>query len=95
MPNQAADWIARSPDGYLWLGTEGGLVRFDGVRFSVIDRRPNAPPFAGTDSDPTVPLGVDRHGVLWIATADGLVRYKDGEFTKTSTPSRISRLSQS
>ena len=36
MPNQAVDWIARSPDGYLWLGTEGGLVRFDGVRF--IDR---------------------------------------------------------
>ena len=83
MPNQAVDWIARSPDGYLWLGTEGGLVRFDGVRFSAIDRRPNTPPFAGIDYYPTVPLGVDHHGVLWIATADGLVRYKDGAFTKT------------
>jgi len=53
------------------------------VRFSAIDRRPNTPPFAGIDYYPTVPLGVDHHGVLWIATADGLVRYKDGAFTKT------------
>jgi len=39
LPNQAIDWIARSPDGYLWLGTEGGLVRFDGVRFTAFDRK--------------------------------------------------------
>src|SRR5262245_7433987 len=38
LPNHAIDWIARTPDGYLWLGTEGGLVRFDGVRFTPFDR---------------------------------------------------------
>ena len=29
--------LARTPDGYLWLGTAEGLVRFDGVRFTVFD----------------------------------------------------------
>ena len=86
LPNHAIDWIARSPDGYLWLGTEGGLVRFDGVRFTAIDRR-NTAAFAGTSLYPTVPLHVDRRGVLWIATSGGLVRYKDGEFTRAATAS--------
>jgi ligand-binding sensor domain-containing protein/signal transduction histidine kinase len=83
LPNHAIDWIARSPDGYLWLGTEGGLVRFDGVRFTAIDRS-NTPALAGSSFYPTVPMHVDRHGVLWIATSRGLVRYKDGDFTKAA-----------
>jgi len=83
LPNQAIDWIARSPDGYLWLGTEGGLVRFDGVRFTAFDRN-NAPAFQGAASYPMVPLHVDRQGVLWIATSTGLVRYKDSELTRAA-----------
>ncbi len=83
LPNHAIDWIARSPDGYLWLGTEGGLVRFDGVRFTAFDRN-NTPALRGTDFYPTVPLLVDRQGVLWIATSGGLVRYKNGEFTRAA-----------
>jgi ligand-binding sensor domain-containing protein/signal transduction histidine kinase len=83
LPNNAVDWIARTPDGYLWLGTEGGLVRFDGVRFSALDRS-NTPALQETSVYPTIPLGVDRHGVLWISTSRGLVRYKDGEFTRAA-----------
>jgi len=86
LPNHAIDWMARSPDGYLWLGTEEGLVRFDGVRFTPIDKR-NTPAFARANLYPTVPLHVDRHGVLWIATTGGLVRYKDGEFTRAASGS--------
>ena len=83
LPNHAIDWMARSPDGYLWLGTEGGLVRFDGVRFTAINRI-STPAFAGTNFYPTVPLHVDRQGVLWIATPGGLVHYKDGVFTRAA-----------
>jgi signal transduction histidine kinase/ligand-binding sensor domain-containing protein len=80
IPNHAINWMAQSPDGYLWLGTEGGLVRFDGVRFTPFDRNTTAA-LRGTAFYPTVPLHVDRQGVLWIATSTGLVRYESGEFT--------------
>jgi len=83
LPNHAIDWIQRSPDGYLWLGTEGGLVRFDGVRFTPFDRN-NTPALEGTSVYPTVPLHVDRQGVLWIGTSTGLVRYTGGEFTRAA-----------
>jgi signal transduction histidine kinase/ligand-binding sensor domain-containing protein len=84
LPNHAIDWIQRSPDGYLWLGTEGGLVRFDGVRFTPFDRN-TTPALRGTAFYPTVPLHVDRQGVLWIGTSGGLVSYKDGKFTRAAT----------
>jgi signal transduction histidine kinase/ligand-binding sensor domain-containing protein len=87
--NHAIDWIQQSPDGYLWLGTEGGLVRFDGVRFTPVDGN-NTPALRATALYPTVPLHVDRQGVLWFATTRGLVRYKDGAFTgaaASATPS--------
>jgi len=83
LPNHAIDWIAQSPDGYLWLGTEGGLVRFDGIRFTPFDRN-TTPALRRTDFFPTVPLQVDRQGVLWIGTSAGLVRYKDGAFTRAA-----------
>src|SRR5687768_10152954 len=39
LPQNTVYAIAQTPDGYLWLGTAEGLVRFDGVRFQVFDRR--------------------------------------------------------
>jgi ligand-binding sensor domain-containing protein len=84
LPSHAIGWIQQSPDGYLWVGTEGGLVRFDGVRFTPFDRNATAA-LRGTTFYPTVPLHVDRHGVLWIGTSGGLVRYKNGEFTPATS----------
>ena len=84
LPNHAIDWIQQSPDGYLWLGTEGGLVRFDGVRFTSFNRN-TTPALRETAYYPTVPLHVDRQGRLWIGTSRGLVRYKDGEFTRAAS----------
>jgi len=69
--------IAQTPDGYLWLGTDFGLVRFDGVRFV-----PWQPP-AGEH----LPGGrirclfVARDGRLWIGTDEGLASWKDGKLT--------------
>jgi signal transduction histidine kinase/ligand-binding sensor domain-containing protein len=70
--------IAQTPDGYLWLGTEFGLFRFDGVR-SV----PWQPP-AGEHLPSTYIRSVlaARDGRLWIGTAEGLASWKDGKLTQ-------------
>lgn len=39
LPHNSVTSFAQSGDGYLWFGTEGGLVRFDGVRFAVFNKR--------------------------------------------------------
>src|SRR5271157_369241 len=70
--------IAQTPDGYLWLGTEFGLFRFDGVR-SV----PWQPP--GNEHLPSSlirKLLVARDGTLWIGTHKGLASWKDGKLTQ-------------
>jgi signal transduction histidine kinase/ligand-binding sensor domain-containing protein len=69
--------IAQTPDGYLWLGTEFGLYRFDGVRAV-----PWLPP-AG-ERLPSIYIRnvlVARDGTLWIATQKGLASWKDGKLT--------------
>lgn len=77
LPQNSVNDIAQTPDGYLWLATFGGLVRFDGVRFVVFDRAT-----AGVGSIRIRVLHVDRTGALWAATDDGmLIRYRDGVFT--------------
>jgi len=70
--------IAQTPDGYLWLGTEFGLYRFDGVR---------AIPWhstSGTDllSEHIYCLMVARDGTLWIGTQDGAASWKDGKLRR-------------
>ncbi|MEX2179778.1 MAG: two-component regulator propeller domain-containing protein [Gemmatimonadaceae bacterium] len=77
LPQNSVNAIAQTPDGYLWLGTSGGLARFDGVRFTVIDRRDSA----GTHVDRVVALSVGPDSALWIATENGLLRYRDRRFT--------------
>ena len=67
--------IAQTPDGYLWLGTEFGLLRFDGVRTT---------PWP---SDHVLPssqirtLVAGHDGTLWIGTSKGLASWKDGKLT--------------
>lgn len=39
LPQSSVNAIAQTADGYLWIGTEEGLARFDGVRFTVFDRK--------------------------------------------------------
>src|SRR5262252_7583303 len=70
--------MAQTPDGYLWLGTEFGLLRFDGVR-SV----PRQPP-AGQQLLSTYirRLLVARDGTLWIGTWKELASWKDGKLTE-------------
>src|SRR5246127_5141530 len=69
--------IAQTPDGYLWLGTEFGLLRFDGVRTV-----PWQPP-AGEQlpNSYIVTLLAAPDGTLWIGTEKGLARWKAGKLT--------------
>src|SRR5262245_34769863 len=69
--------MAQTPDGYLWLGTEFGLLRFDGVRAV-----PWPPPTGEQlPSNYIRGLLVARDGTLWIATLKGLASWKDGKLT--------------
>src|SRR5215469_7718876 len=70
--------IAQTPDGYLWLGTESGLLRFDGVRPT-----PWQPPPGQHLPDNFIwSLLAARDGTLWIGTSKGLASWKDRKLTQ-------------
>jgi signal transduction histidine kinase/ligand-binding sensor domain-containing protein len=70
--------IAQTPDGYLWIGTEFGLDRFDGVR-SIAWQPPKGEHLpAGRIRS----LLAGRDGRLWIGTDQGLASWKDGKLTQ-------------
>jgi signal transduction histidine kinase/ligand-binding sensor domain-containing protein len=81
LPQNTVQAIAQTRDGFLWLGTEAGLVRFDGAGFQLFDRT----------TDPRLPgndvrcLLESSDGALWIGTSDGLARWKDGIVTAFTT----------
>lgn len=77
LPDNRVTAITQTKDGYLWLGTYAGLVRFDGVKFTVFDARTT-----GLPSDRIVSLFGDRAGGLWFGTENGeLARYAADKFT--------------
>jgi ligand-binding sensor domain-containing protein/signal transduction histidine kinase len=69
--------IAQTPDGYLWLGTQLGLLRFDGVR----NVQFQAPGNQQLPSNQIYSLLTSRDGTLWIGTANGLASWKDAKLT--------------
>lgn len=71
-------FLRQTRDGYLWVGTELGLSRFDGVRF-VNFRVANTPEL---QSSLIRNLYEDKAGWLWIATQQGVCRYKHGKFER-------------
>lgn len=82
LPQNTITAIAQTADGYLWLGTRAGLIRFDGVRFTVFSSQ-TTPEIT---QDQILSLLADRHGRLWIGTwGGGLVRMERGVFTRFST----------
>ena len=68
--------IVQTPDGYLWIGTTSGLMRFDGVRFVPWTPRPEGPALAQA----VYSLGAGRDGSLWIGSSK-LMRWKDGKLS--------------
>ena len=68
--------IAQTTDGYLWLATDSGLLRFDGVRTV-----PWPPAAEGLPASHVTVLAVGRDGTLWIGTAKGLASLRGGKLT--------------
>src|SRR5512138_244740 len=68
--------IAQTRDGYLWLGSEFGLFRFDGIHFS----RWSPPAGQALPSNP-YSLLVARDGTLWIGTFEGLASWNGTTLT--------------
>ncbi|MEX2177761.1 MAG: two-component regulator propeller domain-containing protein [Gemmatimonadaceae bacterium] len=78
LPQNSINALAKTPDGYLWLGTSAGLVRFDGARFELMKRSDSA----NANLDRVRHLKLGRDGTLWIGTEVALLWYRDGEFTR-------------
>ncbi|MGA8029959.1 MAG: two-component regulator propeller domain-containing protein [Bryobacteraceae bacterium] len=87
LPQGTVPAIVQSHDGYLWFGTELGLVRFDGLHFTVFDKS-NTPELKSNKVDA---LLEDRFGDLWIGTfGGGLSRCSNGKFTTFTTKEGLS-----
>jgi ligand-binding sensor domain-containing protein len=82
LPQASVNSILQTRDGFLWLATFGGLVRYDGLRFHVF----NTGNTRGLRSGRFLWLFEDREGNLWVNTeGQGLTRYKDEVFTTYTT----------
>lgn len=82
LPQNSVTALVQTRDGYLWFTTIDGLVRFDGLRFTVFDRS-NTPAIT---SNRFLSLHEDAEGTLWAGTEyGGLGRYRDGEFSAFTT----------
>jgi len=82
LPQNIIRAIHQTADGYLWLATLDGLVRFDGVRFTVFNKG-NSP---GINGNRFISLYEDREGDLWFGTENsGVTRYRRGSFTTYTT----------
>ena len=74
LPSNWIHALHQSRDGYIWIGTHRGVVRFDGHRFAIFDTG-NTPQLPSND---TRSLGESRDGTLWIGTTRGLARHRPG-----------------
>src|SRR5688500_16477366 len=77
LPQNAVHCLVQDQAGFIWLGTENGLARFDGIYFEVFSEQ----------TDPALPhnfvssLLVAQDGTLWAGTrTGGLCRYRNGKF---------------
>ncbi len=77
LPQNTVQAIVQTNDGYLWVGTQDGLARFDGLNFTVFDKE-NTPAFKSNDIRF---LHEDRQDRLWISTSYGLICRHNGQFT--------------
>ena len=80
LPSSTVTSVAQTRDGYLWIGTDKGLVRFDGVAFTLLDSK-SAPALPDAV---VITLEVGPEGTLWIGTMKGLASL-NGETLRTYT----------
>ncbi len=75
LPQMQVNCALADSRGYLWVGTKGGLAKFDGERFETFGQEDY-----GLPTDHIVSLAEDRRHRLWISTEAGLIRFDGGRF---------------
>ncbi len=80
LPQDTIRAIAQTTDGYLWLGTDEGLARFDGYDFVVFSKANGDLP-----ANSIAALASASDGSLWIGTSNGLTQYRDKQFRTYTT----------
>lgn len=82
LPTGEANVVIQTSDGYIWIGSYGGLIRYDGTRFRNFSEEKD-----GISSSSVRALFEDGEGRLWIGTNDaGVFVYENGSFTKIENP---------
>ena len=77
LPQNTISGIGQTPDGYLWISTFNGIVRYDGVTFTIFDRG-NTPEMQASLFERLI---VDSAGTLYSHTGRGTLRYQNGQFS--------------
>lgn len=89
LPENTVQAIAQTEDGFLWVGTSGGLARFDGESFEIFNHRNTA---TFQESNITCLL-VAHDKSLWIGTdGGGLIRRQQKEFANYTTKQGLENL---
>jgi len=81
LPQNFVTTLAQTPDGFLWVGTLNGLVRFDGLHFRGFEK--DGPPEL---QEKILKLERDNEGGIWIATLTGLFHYSHNRFRTIAIP---------
>jgi two-component sensor histidine kinase/ligand-binding sensor domain-containing protein len=76
LAGNAVTSLAMGQEGALWVGTEGGLVRFDGDQFTRYGKAEGLPDVHVTS------LAMGQEGALWVGTEGGLARFDGDQFTR-------------
>lgn len=85
LPHNSVRAILQTRDGYLWLATADGLVRFDGVRFTIFNRE-NSP---GMTGNRITALLEDDNGDLWMGSDGAVMRLHNGVFSSYGSESGV------
>ena len=89
LPQNSVHQIFQSRDGYLWIATEDGVARFNGVDFTIFNHE-TSPAFTSND---ICCFAQSATSPLWIGTADGLLQYSSGSFHRYPVSDTILSLS--
>lgn len=73
LPNGSVSALVQDSRGFIWIGTQGGLVRWDGYRFRLFENEPFKHNVLSHNQIQT--LFLDKDDVLWIGTYGGLNRF--------------------
>ncbi|WP_433966354.1 ligand-binding sensor domain-containing protein [Tunturiibacter gelidiferens] len=85
LPQNSVHQVFQSTDGYIWIATEGGAARFNGIDFKIFSHETTP----AITSDDICCFAQSHTGPLWIATSDGLLKYSAGTVRRYSTANGI------